>query len=307
MIRYQKNRLILGNNGEELLEKESEGLPFVCNYNEGHVFIGHHIPWHWHDWFEINYTDNGSYLLETAEETLEIHQGEAVFINSNVIHAYDFPEEGSYYSLSCEARFPGGEPGGSLDRKFFSPIFRSRSLSVLHIKPDTERRIRMISCILEFLRAMREEPGAYELIVREHLVRFLLLLSEETADILAKDQAGNQRDQERMKHMLNYIYDNYAAQIGVPEIAQAADVSPRECTRCFKRTVSRTPVRFLIEYRIQIAADLLLRTDLGVSEIAVRCGFVSDSYFTKAFRALFNCTPRDYRKMSASAGDPRQP
>lgn len=118
MIRYQKNRLVLANNGEEMLEKESGGMPFVCNFNEGNVFIGHHIPWHWHEWFEINYTERGSFLLQTSEDTFEIHQGEAVFINSSILHAYDFPKDGGYYSLSCDTRFPGGEPGGYLDRKW---------------------------------------------------------------------------------------------------------------------------------------------------------------------------------------------
>ena len=304
MIRYQKNRLVLGNNGEELIKNESAGMPFVCNYNEGRLFIGHHIPWHWHDWFEINYTDKGSFLLQTAEKTMEIHQGEAVFINSSTMHAYDFPKDVGYYSLSCDTRFPGGEPGSYLDRKFFSPVFHSKSLSVLHIKPDTERRIRMIHCIVEFLNAMRQESRAYELAVRESLVRFLLLLSEETAEILAKDRAGSNRDQERMKLMLNYIYDNYADQIGVPEIAQAAGVSPRECTRCFRRSVSLTPVRFLIEYRIQMAAVLLLRTGQSVSEIAANCGFMSDSYFSKIFREIYNCTPRDYRKSFTGLEEP---
>ena len=296
MIRYQKNRLVLGNDGEELIKNESGGMPFVCNYNEGCLFIGHHIPWHWHDWFEINYTEKGSFLLQTSERTMEIHQGEAVFINSSLMHAYDFPKEVDYYSLSCDTHFPGGEPGGYLDRKYFSPVFRSKSLSVLHIKPDTERRVRMIHCIVEFLRVMREEPGGYELAVRESLVRFLLLLSEEAAEILAKERAGNYRDQERMKLMLNYIYNNYEDQIGVPEIAQAAGVSPRECARCFRRSVSLTPVRFLIEYRIQMAAVLLLRTDQSVSEIAANCGFLSDSYFNKIFREIHQCTPREYRK-----------
>ena len=89
---------------------------------------------------------------------------------------------------------------------------------------------------------------------------------------------------------------NYADQIGVQEIAQAADLSPRECTRCFKRSVSRTPVRFLIEYRAQMAASLLLGTGQNISEIAENCGFMSDSYFSKAFREIYKCTPRDYRK-----------
>lgn len=296
MIRYQKQRISVTNNSEELLEMESNGMPFICNFNESRYFIGQHIPWHWHDWFEINYTERGSYILQTPDENMEILQGEAVFINSSILHAYDFPKDTGYYSLSCETRFPGGEAGGYLDRKFFSPILRSRSLSVLHIRPDTERRIRMINCILDFLRALREEPAAYELTVRQSLVDFLLLLSEEAEEILAKDKRGNERDMERMKLMLNFIYEHYADQIGVQEIAQAADLSLRECTRCFKRSVSRTPVRFLIEYRAQMAASLLLGTGQTISEIAEKCGFLSDSYFSKAFREIYKCTPREYRK-----------
>ena len=296
MIRYQKNRLILEKNSKELLERESEGLPFVCNLNESHAFIGHHIPWHWHDWFEINYTEKGSYLLQTPDRTAEIHQGEAVFINGSILHAYDFPEESSYYSLTCDARFPGGEFGSYLDRKYFSPILRSRSLTFLHIKPDTERRVRLIGYILEFLQVLREEPKGYELAVRQILGEFLLLLAEEAAEILARDQAGNERDLERMKQMLDFVYNHYAEQIGVTEIAQAAGVSSRECTRCFRRTVDRTPIRFLIEYRAQMAASLLLATGQSISEIAEKCGFMSDSYFSKIFREIYECTPREYRK-----------
>ena len=296
MMRYQKNRLVLASDSKELMEKESEGLPFVCNFNESNVFIGHHIPWHWHEWFEINYTERGSYLLQTPEHTVEIHQGEAVYINGSILHAYDFPVDGGYYSLSCDTRFPGGEFGSYLDRKYFSPLLRSRSLTFLHIKPDTERRIRLIGYILQLLDVLREEPRGYELAVRQILGDFLILLSEEAAEILARDQAGNERDLERMKLMLDYVYKNYGDQIGVTEIAQAAGISSRECTRCFKRTVDRTPVRFLIEYRAQMAASLLLGTGMSVSEIAEKCGFMSDSYFSKIFREIYKCTPREYRK-----------
>jgi len=297
MIRYQKQRIIVTNNSEELLEMESNGMPFICNFNESRYFIGQHIPWHWHDWFEINYTERGSYFLQAPDQTLEIHQGEAVFINGSILHAYDFPVDGGYYSISCDARFPGGEFGSYLDRKYFSPLLRSRSLAVLHIKPDSERRIRLISYILATLDLLREEPKGYELDVRRIIGDFLILLSEEAAEILAKDQAGNERDMERMKQMLDYVYKNYADQIGVAEIAEAAGVSTRECTRCFKRTVDRTPVRFLIEYRTQMAASLLLGTGQSVSEIAEKCGFMSDSYFSKIFREIYKCTPREYRKM----------
>ena len=56
------------------------------------------------------------------------------------------------------------------------------------------------------------------------------------------------------------------------------------------------PVRFLIEYRAQMAAMRLERTGDSISSIAEQCGFVSDSYFGKIFKDIYGCTPRDYRK-----------
>jgi AraC-like DNA-binding protein len=45
-----------------------------------------------------------------------------------------------------------------------------------------------------------------------------------------------------------------------------------------------------------MAASLLLGTGHSISEIAEKCGFMSDSYFSKIFREIYKCTPREYRK-----------
>ncbi len=296
MIQYLKKSLTLGDNSEELLSEDSGGLPFVCYYDESRLFAGHHIPWHWHNRMELNYLEEGSFQMHTPGGDLEAGQGEVVFINRNVMHAYDFPAPVNYYSYTFDSRFLAGEYGSYLDRKFFSPVLNAKSLSVLRIKPDTPRRIRMIACILELTDVLREEPGGYELTVREIMSRFFLLLLEETKDVLSKDRRGNERDLERMKRMLQFIYAHYSEPIGLEEIAGAASISPRECTRCFRRSIDRPPVRFLIEYRAQMAAMMLGRTDDSISSIAEKCGFVSDSYFAKTFRDLYGCTPRDYRK-----------
>lgn len=49
-----------------------------------------------------------------------------------------------------------------------------------------------------------------------------------------------------------------------------------------------------------MAAMMLIRTDKSISSIAEQCGFVSDSYFGKIFKEIYNCTPRDYRKTHIS-------
>lgn len=296
MIHYKKEKLALGDDSEELLSEQSGEFPFVCNLNESDVFIGHHIPWHWHEWIELNYVEKGHFRIETPEQSLEAGQGEAVFINVNVMHAYDFAEQTEYYSYTCDTRFLAGEHGSYLDQKYFSPILRSRALPIVHIKPDTARRVRMIGYLVEITEALKEEPRGFEFMIREAMSRFFMLFLEEVEGILVRERAGNERDEERIKQMLRFIYGHYMEQIGLTEIAGAAGVSPRECTRCFGRAIGRPPVRFLVEYRTQMAAALLLRTGDSISVIAEKCGFLSDSYFGKIFKEIYGCTPREYRK-----------
>ncbi len=296
MIQYLKRSLTLGDNSEELLSEESGGLPFLCYFDESRLFTGNHIPWHWHDRIELNYVEEGTFRFHSPDVEFEAGPGEVVFINRNIMHAYDFPAQVNYYSYTFDSHFLAGEFGGYIDRKYFAPILRSKSLSVVHLKPDTAHRIRMIDHILQLTELLRDEPEGYELAVREVMSRFFLLLRKETEEVRAAEQKGNERDLDRMKQMLQFIYAHYGEPIGLDEIAGAAGISPRECTRCFHRAIDRPPVRFLIEYRAQMAAMMLERTGDSISSIAERCGFLSDSYFGKIFKEIYRCTPREYRK-----------
>ena len=296
MICYKKKNLTLKDNSEELLSEDSGGLPFVCYYDESRLFTGNHIPWHWHDWIELNYVDSGILKMYTTDQEVEARPGDVIFINRNIMHAYDFPDQVNYYSFIFDARFLAGEFGSYIDRKYFAPILRSKSLSIIHIRPDTPLRIRMIELILQLTDVLRDEPDGFELTVRELISRFFLMMRAETEDIRAAEKKGNERDLERMKLMLQYIYAHYSEPLGLGEIAGAAMISLRECTRCFQRSINRPPIRFLIEYRAQMAAMRLERTDDSISSIAERCGFVSDSYFGKTFKDIYGCPPRDYRK-----------
>ena len=215
MIQYLKRSLTLGDNSEELLSEESGGLPFLCYFDESRLFTGNHIPWHWHDRIELNYVEEGTFRFHSPDVEFEAGPGEVVFINRNIMHAYDFPAPVNYYSYTFDSRFLAGEFGGYIDRKYFAPILRSKSLSVVHLKPDTAHRIRMSDHILQLTELLRDEPEGYELAVREVMSRFFLLLRKETEEVRAAEQKGNERDLDRMKQMLQFIYAHYGEPIGL--------------------------------------------------------------------------------------------
>jgi hypothetical protein len=64
----------------------------------------------------------------------------------------------------------------------------------------------------------------------------------------------------------------------------------------FSEAAGTTPVAYLVHYRSEQAADLLLHTDRPVTEIAVLCGFFDTSYFIRTFRRFYGTSPSRYRR-----------
>ena len=81
------------------------------------------------------------------------------------------------------------------------------------------------------------------------------------------------------------------------ELARGVGLSTRQLERLFGRYLHRTPRRYYLELRLGRARHLLLQTTLSVLAVAVACGFVSASHFSKCYREHFGRTPREERRL----------
>lgn len=66
--------------------------------------------------------------------------------------------------------------------------------------------------------------------------------------------------------------------------------------RCMKETRGITPMEYVMQYRLEQARLLLLKTDWSMARIAEEVGFVYASYFSRCFTARNGITPLQYRK-----------
>ena len=108
--------------------------------------------------------------------------------------------------------------------------------------------------------------------------------------------SSNPADELRIKQMIQYIEEHYGDKVLLEDIASAAGVSGRECSRCFSRTVKMSPIDYLNRYCVRMAAGRIVETGDPIGLIAEECGFTSDSYFGKMFKSIMGCSPRDYWK-----------
>ena len=64
----------------------------------------------------------------------------------------------------------------------------------------------------------------------------------------------------RIQKMLDYIHNHFSDNISLREISDVADISERECLRCFQKTIQLSPIQYLLKYRVMQGAKMLLDT-----------------------------------------------
>lgn len=103
---------------------------------------------------------------------------------------------------------------------------------------------------------------------------------------------------ERFFKSIDFIEHHLYDKISVHEVAAASHYSTYHFSRIFKALVGDTPKEYLRKRRLTVAAKRLLSEDIGILDLALDCQFDSQEAFTRAFKALFNITPAQYRKQN---------
>ncbi len=285
---------------EEILPEAFLERHHICAYTDFNRYPNGYMPWHWHDAFEIDYIQQGSVEFRTTEERIPLEQGDLVFINSGVLHAYQSlnREVCINYAQVFDVQYLSGMYNSILEQKYVLPV-RESDVQFYAFTPDSPCRVSMASAVTHAVQLCEEEPFGYEFDVRNELCEFWKGLFLETEEMRAGAERRSTVDVERIKRMMAYIQANYAERMTLDDIAKAAGISSRECTRCFNRCLSLTPIQYVTRYRLRVAADMLLHTSDSILVISEACGFSSAGYFSRTFSEYLGCTPREYR---ASAG-----
>jgi len=100
---------------------------------------------------------------------------------------------------------------------------------------------------------------------------------------------------------------NLEEPLGRADLAQSAGLSTRQLERLFRKYLNRSPARYYLELRLDKARLLLLQTNMSVIDVALACGFVSASHFSKCYRDFFGHTPRRERGLPGTAAESEGP
>ena len=99
----------------------------------------------------------------------------------------------------------------------------------------------------------------------------------------------------RLKQAIDYIERHLDENIKIKDVARSIGISQYYFCRLFRQSTGISPYRYIIQQRILKAKTLIEENRLSLSDIALECGFSSQSQMTHHFRKLVNTTPKVYR------------
>ncbi len=105
------------------------------------------------------------------------------------------------------------------------------------------------------------------------------------------------RHSSRAEHMAGFIAQTYRQPLTAETIGQHVGLHPNYAMALFQRTFGTTLMKYLVQHRLSHAQRLLVTTRESIASIAFDSGFGSLSRFNEAFKASFDCTPREYRRV----------
>ena len=239
------------------------------------------IHWHWHSEIELIVIKEGAAEFSVGDNMYVLSPGDTLFINRNVMHSVHPHNEQNciFHSIVFSPNYIFG---------YGHSVFSSAYLLTS-----------------EIIKINLQKSFGYELLTKSYLIQIWLLLLNHIQDLphdhIPAYDPQVVLDESRTKAAITYIMEHYEEPITLQDIADSIHISKSECCRCFKRCLQLTPFDYLLKYRIYSAVDLLAQdsSTLSISDIALKVGFNSSSYFNKLFKKYIGYTPSAYKKILA--------
>lgn len=281
---------------EELLPDFASDFPYIATCAELDKYKEQFAPWHWHKAVELFYINSGALEYSTPDGKIRFPAGSGGMVNSNVLHMTN-PVSQTEKTIQLLHIFDpsllSGVQGSRIEQKYITPIISVPQVEIIPLFPDDPAQERILKQIVEAFQLSSQEFG-YEIRLREALSQIWLMIFEQFQLIQDKNKKYN-KNNDKIKLMMIYIHEHYSEKISIPELSAAAFLSERECFRVFRDCLHMTPVDYIQSYRLQMACQMLARSQESITTISHTCGLGSSSYFGKVFRETMHCTPSEYR------------
>ena len=236
---------------------------------------------HYHNYYEIYFLMNGKCNLLIKDRSYDLILNDLVLIPRSAIHKMTYLDSiRKRAALTFTKDYIAPCFGDELEEVWRINVFRAKDAGVIKEIFDKIAR-----------EAFNENDISKELL-RCYLTELLAYVARHKKYLVMDDQSQSNP----MKHVMDYILENYASNITLDELAALSGYSKNYFSKIFKDVVGVGYKEYTVLVRLKAAERLLRATNKSVREIATSCGFNDSNYFSTVFQNKYGVPPTQYKK-----------
>lgn len=258
------------------------------------------VPLHWHEEIELIVIKKGQGYVSVDFQANIVAAGDIVFILPGQLHSIsqkaDCTMEYENIIFKSEILIAGEQD--LCTSQFILPLIHAKHSALTFITPACFNYPDFAGCIARIDNLCSARPKGYHLAVKGCLFHFFFLLisAQNNRDSASKKKT---KSLEKLKTILKYVEEHYSDTITVEDMASITFYSKSHFMKFFKSCIGMGFTEYLNDYRLTIAARMLITTGASILEIAVQTGFDNLSYFNRLFKRKYSQTPRQYRQAAS--------
>lgn len=128
------------------------------------------------------------------------------------------------------------------------------------------------------------------------LKRLELSLPAITGEVTNSTSDSNYSPEEIVTLVKEYVQKNYSKDLDLNNISDSLGFSSSYLTKVFNKVENTTPSKYIRNYRMGIAKQLLSDKNLTIAQIAELVGYNDPFHFSKSFKQTFGVSPKEVRK-----------
>lgn len=97
-----------------------------------------------------------------------------------------------------------------------------------------------------------------------------------------------------------YIRQHLSADLSLTVLSKQCNMDPTYFHKLYTTAFGKTPAQRILGFRIAAAKTGLIESKIPIGELALKCGFSSQTYFCYKFKQLTGMTPAQYRRTMLS-------
>ena len=270
---------------------------------------------HRHEYFQIQINLCGDTSQHIGAAVRPFQPGMVSFVLPYRIHWVPHPVGAQYYIISFGQRFL--RPDLDVDPLDMEdvPLELAPELAPFILQEAMDFRLdgddlKTLVGLATDMDAENRQRGffALEVIRAKLLLAIGLVCRRYEAQIVerAGEQIPRRGRREALARVVRYVREHLTERLSLESAAAAAFLSPNYLAHLIKKESGRTFVELVTERRMEKARELLVHTDMRISEIAPAVGFTDEAYFSRRFRQCVGSSPQGFRSATRSPAHVRQ-